>query len=75
VPTLMEALAGKKVIGAAAGLVHTVVWTDEEELTFGRRWGASPRSGGPTVSKKVSLNIDAKMKVITHCRPKTAHEV
>jgi len=36
VPRLVEALAGKKVIGASAGYSHTVVWTDEGELfTFG----------------------------------------
>ena len=36
VPKLVEALAEKKVIGAAAGFEHTVVWTNEGELfTFG----------------------------------------
>jgi len=36
VPRLVEALAGKKVVGAAAGGYHTAVWTEEEELfTFG----------------------------------------
>jgi alpha-tubulin suppressor-like RCC1 family protein len=36
VPRLVEALAGKKVVGAAAGLEHTAVWTTEWELfTFG----------------------------------------
>jgi len=36
VPRLVEALAGKKVIGAAAGLFHTAVWADEGEIfTFG----------------------------------------
>jgi len=36
VPRLIEALAGKKVVGAAAGCVHTAVWTDAGELfTFG----------------------------------------
>ena len=36
VPRLMEALTGKKVIGAAAGGMHTVVWTEAGELfTFG----------------------------------------
>ena len=36
VPTLVEALAGKKVIGAATGDNHTVVWTEAGELfTFG----------------------------------------
>jgi len=36
VPRLVEALVGKKVIGAAASNSHTVVWTDEGELfTFG----------------------------------------
>ena len=32
----IEALAGKKVIGAAAALYHTAVWTDRAEIfTFG----------------------------------------
>jgi len=36
VPRMIEALAGKKVVGAAAGREHTVVWTDAGELfTFG----------------------------------------
>jgi len=36
VPKLVEALAGEKVVGAAAGHLHTVVWTDAGELfTFG----------------------------------------
>jgi len=36
VPRLVEALARKKVVGAAAGTDHTAVWTDEGELfTFG----------------------------------------
>ena len=36
VPRMIEALAGKKVIGATAGYDHTVVWTEEGELfTFG----------------------------------------
>jgi len=36
VPRLVEALAGKKVIGAAAGHLYSVVWTEEGELfTFG----------------------------------------
>ena len=38
VPRLVEALAGKKVIGASAGYDHTVVWTEEKEpFTFGPR--------------------------------------
>ena len=36
VPRMIEALAGKKVIGAAAGAEHTAVWTEVGELfTFG----------------------------------------
>jgi len=36
VPRLVEALAGKTVIGAAVGENHTSVWTDAGELfTFG----------------------------------------
>jgi hypothetical protein len=36
VPRLVEALAGKKVVGAAAGFEHTAVWTEAGELfTFG----------------------------------------
>jgi len=44
VPRLVEALAGKKVIGAAAGIDHTGVWTEAGELfTFGA--GAHGRLG------------------------------
>jgi hypothetical protein len=32
VPRLIDALAGKKVIGAAAARSHTAVWTDAEEI-------------------------------------------
>jgi len=36
VPILVEALAGKKVIGAATGSFHTAAWTQAGELfTFG----------------------------------------
>jgi len=36
VPRLVEALAGKKVIGVSAGTRHTTAWTDAGELfTFG----------------------------------------
>jgi len=35
-PRLVEALAGKTVVGAAAGVVHTAAWADAGELlTFG----------------------------------------
>ena len=41
---MVEALAGEKVIGAAAGSTHTAVWTEEGELfTFG--WGGSGSLG------------------------------
>jgi alpha-tubulin suppressor-like RCC1 family protein len=44
VPRLVEALAGKHVVGAAAGVAHTVVLTDAGELyTFG--YGDSGRLG------------------------------
>jgi len=37
-------LAGKKVVGAAAGVGHTVAWTKEGELfTFG--WGSHGQLG------------------------------
>jgi alpha-tubulin suppressor-like RCC1 family protein len=35
VPKLVEALAGKKVVGASAGMYYTAVWTEVGELTFG----------------------------------------
>jgi len=36
VPRLVEALAGKKVVGASSGGCHIAVWTDEGEIfTFG----------------------------------------
>ena len=35
-PRLVDALAGLNVIGASAGVTHTVVWTEEEDVfTFG----------------------------------------
>ena len=38
VPRLVESLAGNKVIGAAAGVDHTAVWSEEGELfTFGEQ--------------------------------------
>jgi len=38
VPCLVEALAGKKVVGVAAGCLHTVAWTDTEQLFT---WGSN----------------------------------
>ena len=35
VPRMVESLAGKKVMGAAAGGAHTVAWTAGEVYTFG----------------------------------------
>jgi hypothetical protein len=45
VPRLVEALVGKKVVGAAAGDAHTAVWTEEGELGAGEWnfWGAGPQ--------------------------------
>jgi len=38
VPRQVEALAGKKVVGAASGQMHTAVWTEEGDVfTFGAR--------------------------------------
>ena len=47
VPRVVEALAGKKVVGAAAGVRHTVVWTEGGEVsTFGHRcYGALGHEG------------------------------
>ena len=38
VPCLVETLAGKKVVGVAAGCSHTVAWTDTEQLFT---WGSN----------------------------------
>jgi alpha-tubulin suppressor-like RCC1 family protein len=47
VPRLVDALVGKKVIGAAAGWQHTAVWTDEGELfTFGEGMFGKLGNGG-----------------------------
>jgi len=47
VPRLVEALAGKKVVGAAAGIDHTAAWTEEGELfTFGAGEQGSLGHGG-----------------------------
>jgi hypothetical protein len=39
-PRLVEALAGKKVVGTGASYNHTAVWTDEGMATSGRGHGA-----------------------------------
>jgi len=59
VPRLVEALAGKKVIGAAAGANHTAVWTDEGELfTFGT--GRHGRLGhGGTQNELVPRQVES----------------
>jgi len=47
VPRLVEALLGRKVVGAAAGFAHTVVWTEAGELfTFGEE-GSGNLCGRP----------------------------
>ena len=43
-PRLVEALAGKKVIGASAGQHHTAAWTDEGEL-FTFAYGVNGKLG------------------------------
>jgi alpha-tubulin suppressor-like RCC1 family protein len=43
VPRVVDALAGKKVMGASAGDHHTVAWTEGEVYTFG--WGKDGRLG------------------------------
>jgi len=59
VPRLVEALAGKKVVGAAAGERHTVAWTEERELfTFG--WGNQGRLGhGVLQTERVPRLVEA----------------
>jgi len=50
VPRLVEALAGKKVVGAAVGYNHTAVWTAPGELfTFGDGGYGQLGHGGPLV--------------------------
>ena len=40
VPRLVEALAGKRIVGAAAGFEHAAAWTEDRELfTFGKGCG------------------------------------
>ena len=47
VPRLVDALVGKKVVGAAAGYYHTAVWTDEGQLfTFGSGYSGTLGHGG-----------------------------
>merc|ERR1711939_824174 len=47
VPRLVEALGGKKMIGASAGERHTAVWTDAGELfTFGCGYHGQLGHGG-----------------------------
>jgi len=46
VPRLVDALGGKKVVGAAAGDDYTAVWTEEGELfTFGYGYYGQPGHG------------------------------
>jgi alpha-tubulin suppressor-like RCC1 family protein len=47
-PRVVEALAGKRVIGAATGPLHTVVWTEGSEVyTFGGGHGGLLGHGAP----------------------------
>jgi alpha-tubulin suppressor-like RCC1 family protein len=47
VPRLVEALAGKRVAGAAAGQYHSMVWTEGGELhTFGDGYDGALGHGG-----------------------------
>jgi len=47
VPRLVEALVGKKVVGAAAGEIHTAMWTEAGEIfTFGKGYSRSLGHGG-----------------------------
>jgi len=49
-PRLIEALTGKKVIGASAGRGHNAAWTDAGELfTFGNRANGRLGHGGQAV--------------------------
>jgi len=49
VPRLVEALAGKKVVGAAAGGGHTALWTEDGKVfTFGDFFAR-------TVSKRLAM--------------------
>jgi len=59
VPRLVEALAEKKIAGAAAGTAHTAVWTEEGELfTFGE--GDDGRLGhGGTPNELVPRLVEA----------------
>jgi alpha-tubulin suppressor-like RCC1 family protein len=59
VPRMVEALVGKEVIGAAAGMAHTAVWTDAGELfTFGM--GRNGRLGhGGTQDEFVPRLVEA----------------
>jgi len=75
-PSLVVALAGKKVIGAAAGTFHTAVWTKEGELfTFGLGDGGKLGHGG-THEEHVPRLVDAlagkKVVGATACKMHTA---
>jgi len=46
VPRRVEALVGKTLVGAAAGVIHTAVWTDAGELfTYGPEYGEGGGAG------------------------------
>jgi RCC1 and BTB domain-containing protein len=61
VPRLVEALVGKKVIGAAIGAHHTAVWTDACELfTFGRG-ECGPLGHGGQANKFVPRLVEARL--------------
>ena len=68
-PRLVEALVGKKVVGAATGICHTAVWTDAGELfTFGL--GDNGRLGnGGEEDEFVPRPVEADFKELAQAPP------
>jgi len=61
VPKLVEAFAGKKVVGASAGEFHTAMWTEDGEVfTFGKaaEYGSLGHGGGN--DQRVPLVVEAR---------------
>ena len=60
VPRLGQALAGEKVVAAAAGHDHTAAWTEAEELfTFGHGFYGKLGHGGQLQNEHVPRLVEA----------------
>ena len=71
---LVEALAGQKVVGAATGVLYTVVWTEAGELfTFGDGGFGRPANGGIQNEWVLKLVAALAMKKVVGASATTFH--